>query len=88
MARYTPGSLESQLNKSTQLYLKTFARYDADENTAWAPAVCSWFKADFGGKKGTVDMMKKFKVVPLEKDPDLEYLPYDWTLKLSNYITL
>jgi hypothetical protein len=26
--------------------------------------------------------------VPPAKNPEVEYLPYDWTLKLSNYTTI
>jgi hypothetical protein len=53
-----------------------------------APALCSWFKADFGGEDGVIRMMKKFDVVPGDNDPDVEYLDYDWTFLLSNYIDL
>lgn len=88
VALYKPNDLEAQLDKSAGLYLKTFARYKPKENIAMAPVLCSWFNADFGGGKGVLAMMKKYKIVPPEKDPDIDYLSYDWTLKLSNYITL
>lgn len=85
LALYKAGKLDDQLNKSTSLYLKNVARYDAPENEVFAPALCSWFKADFGGEPGVVKMMKDFDIVPKDKDPDVEYLVYDWTLFLSNY---
>lgn len=88
MALYKAEKLDDQLNKSTSLYLKAVAKYDAKENEVSAPALCSWFKADFDGEAGVVKMMKDFDIVPKDKDPDVEYLDYDWTLFLSNYIDL
>lgn len=85
LALYKAGKLDDQLSKSTSLYLKDVAKYDAPENVVFAPALCSWFKADFGGEAGVLKMMKDFDIVPKDKDPDVEYLEYDWTLFLSNY---
>jgi predicted acetyltransferase len=88
VALYKAEKLDDQLNKSTSLYLKAVAKYDAKENEVSAPALFSWFKADFGGEAGVVKMMKDFDIVPKDKDPDVEYLDYDWTLFLSNFIDL
>jgi hypothetical protein len=88
VALYKAERLDDQLNRSTSLYLKQVSKYDVKENEVSAPALCSWFKADFGGEDGVVKMMKEFDVVPEDKDPDVEYLDYDWTLALSNYIDL
>ena len=88
IAFYRGDEIDSQLDKATASYLTTFARYNARENVIWAPAVCSWFKGDFGGEDGIIKMMKKYEVIPQGKSPDVEYLPYDWTLKLGNYINL
>jgi hypothetical protein len=88
VAFYTEAEIDSQLDKSTGNYLTKFARYKARENVIWAPAVCSWFRADFGDEEGIIKMMRKYKVIPENKTPDVEYLSYDWTLKLGNYINL
>ncbi|MEK6783213.1 MAG: DUF547 domain-containing protein [Bacteroidota bacterium] len=82
---YESEKLEEQLNTSTRLYLKKFASHDAKSNVAMAPVLCSWFKADFGGEEGVIDILIKNKIVPTGNSPDLKYLDYDWTLSLGNY---
>jgi predicted acetyltransferase len=88
VALYKAERLDDQLNRSTSLYLNQVSKYDVKENVVSAPALCSWFKADFGGEAGVLKMMKEFDIVPEDKDPDVEYLDYDWTLFLSNYVDL
>jgi hypothetical protein len=84
---YNSTDIEMQLERSTGRYLNSFAKYDSRKNIVSVPALCSWFKADFGGESGILLIMKKYNIVPTQKDPEVEYLPYDWTLRLSNYIT-
>jgi len=45
----------------------------------------SWFRGDFGGKAGAVEMLKKYNVIPQDADPSVSFLEYDWTLELGNY---
>jgi hypothetical protein len=87
VALYDGDNIEAQLEKSTGLYVRSFAKYNSRENIVSVPALCLWFKADFGGEPGVIRIMRKYNIVPAEKDPEVEYLPYDWTLRLSNYIT-
>jgi hypothetical protein len=88
VALYTPDAIELQLDKSTQLYLQTVVKYNSADNIVWAPRLCSWYAGDFGGERGIIALMEKHHIIPKGKDPDIEYLDYDWTLKLSNYINL
>jgi hypothetical protein len=88
IALYKADVLDAQLNKATARYLKQHAYYSPKENDVYAPALCSWFKADFGGREGIIKMMKNFGIVPNEKDPDVSYRDYDWSLSLSNYTSL
>lgn len=88
VALYLPDRVDQQLDKAAQLYLSAAARYDAATNIVYAPALCLWFSADFGGETGVVEMMKKYAIVPGPADPGVKYLSYDWSLDLSRYITL
>jgi hypothetical protein len=88
IAFYRADEIDSQLDKATATYLTRVAQYNAAENVIWAPAVCSWFKGDFGGEDGIIRMMKRYRVIPESETPDVEYLSYNWTLKLGNYINL
>jgi hypothetical protein len=88
VAVYLPDKVDQQLEKATQLYLGTASKFDPAKNIVHAPAFCLWFSADFGGETGVVEMMKKYAIVPASAEPAVKYLPYDWSLKLSSYITL
>ena len=88
VALYQANRIDEQLDKSTTAYLKKHTEYDKKENEIKVPKLCSWFKADFGGEDGVVEMLRKYKIINKEQSPDIEYLDYDWTLSLSNYIDL
>lgn len=83
---YKPATVEEQLDRSALLYLRRFARYDRKKNILYAPALCSWYTADFGGEDGVIGIMKQHGIVPQDQEPDVKYTDYNWTLSLSNYI--
>jgi len=80
--------VQAQLDASTANYLKKFARYDGANNTVYAPMLCSWFRADFGGEEGIRSILTKQGIIPSGKSPAVKYLDYDWTLLLDNYAEL
>ena len=82
---FTADRLEEQLESAARAYLTTTVKYDAQKDVIWVPAVCSWYRGDFGGKDGVVRILRKYSLLPHHKEPDLQYLPYDWSLHLSNY---
>lgn len=88
VALYSEKRLEDQLDKSSRLYLKSVAKFNEKENEVLVPKLCSWFKADFGGEDGTIDMLRKYQIIPKDKNPDVKYLDYNWDISLSNYIDL
>ncbi len=88
VALYFAKRIEDQLDKASRLYLKSVTKFDQKENEVQVPKLCSWFKADFGGEDGVIDMLHKYEIIGKEKNPDVEYLEYNWDLSLSNYIEL
>jgi len=88
IALYEADRVEVQLENATRSYLESHAKYDQKLNRVYAPALCSWYRGDFGGESGVVAMTHKYGIVPASRDPAVEYLPYDWTLRLSHYIAL
>lgn len=88
VALYVPERIDDQLDKSTTAYLKANTKFDKKADEIAVPKLCSWFKADFGGEDGVIDMLHKYKILQKDQHPDVEYLDYDWTLSLSNYIEL
>jgi hypothetical protein len=72
-----------QLQKAAEIYLKETTVYK--DNKAEVTSLCSWFRADFGGKKGVLKILKDFGIIPQDAKPSLSFSYYDWTLSLGNY---
>lgn len=87
VAIYDDTVLDEQLNKSTKKFLDKFTEVKKDENIVYATSLFSWFRGDFGGKSGTLEKLKEFKIID-NTDMDLKFASYDWTLDLDNFIEL
>jgi hypothetical protein len=85
IAYYTPEGLDAQLEVATTSYLGSEVSYDSDRNIVELPALMSWFRADFGGKKGMIAILKKHGLIAAEAFPKIRFKKYDWTLELNNY---
>jgi hypothetical protein len=48
----------------------------------------SWFRADFGGKKGIIAIAKKVELITEDINPKIDFKSYDWSLQLDNYATM
>jgi hypothetical protein len=83
---YDAKNINKQLDASTNNYLEANTTYDKKQNTLAVPVLMSWFRGDFGNKKGVLKICKKFKIIPEEAQPSLEYKSYDWTLDLDHFI--
>jgi len=87
IAFYDPEKIEAQLELATKSYLKTEVEYDSGSNIGRLPMILSWFRADFGGKKGIRTLLAKYGIVKEDADVKVKFKPYDWNLHLSNYKT-
>lgn len=85
VAIYDDTILDEQLNKSTKKFLHKFSTVKSQENAVYTTSLFSWFRGDFGGKSGTKEILKEFKVID-DTSIELKYESYDWTLALDNYI--
>ncbi|WP_350285390.1 DUF547 domain-containing protein [uncultured Croceitalea sp.] len=88
VAIYTPERLEEQLSNATKTYLKNSSDYSARTNTVAVTSLFSWFRGDFGGKKGVKRILNEHDIIATIKGVDLTYKDYDWTLALNNFIDL
>lgn len=77
-------NLENQLQKATTNYLKKISSYDANTKTVVTTPLFSWFRGDFGGKKGIKKILQKEGIIP-DTNVDLSYQNYDWTLLLFQF---
>ncbi|MEO7312331.1 MAG: DUF547 domain-containing protein [Chitinophagaceae bacterium] len=85
IAFYKPETINQQLDLATKAYLTSEAEYDASTNIVRLPALMSWFRGDFGGKKKTKRLLQQLSIIPAEANPKFEFKKYDWTLYLKNY---
>ncbi|MBA3829335.1 MAG: DUF547 domain-containing protein [Taibaiella sp.] len=87
IAYYKPEQLDEQLALATKTYLEDEAVYDLQSNTLHLPALMSWFRADFGGKRNEIELCRQLHIIPADVHPKIQYKHYDWALYLNNYKT-
>lgn len=88
IAFYRPTQLEQQLNLATKSYLSAEAVFNKDSSAIYLPTFMSWFRADFGGKKGIKKLLKKLAILTENQSALIRFSKYDWNLFLDNYKTI
>ena len=83
---YNFREIDRQLDIVAKDYLENTTQIDG--NTVRVTSLFSWFRGDFGNKKGIVRFLKKYDIIPQNMQPKLEYLPYDWTLETGNFMDI
>jgi hypothetical protein len=82
---YTAKTVNDQLNNAAISYLKANTKYSKENNSVETSTLMSWFRGDFGGKTGAIEILKKFNLIPNDSKPDLTFGDYNWALDLNNY---
>lgn len=85
IAFYTPENIEQELELATANYLENESIYHAGKNMVEIAKLMLWFRGDFGGKKGIIEMLRQYKIIPADARPRLKFREYDWTLVLDNF---
>ena len=81
--------IDKQLDASTRIHLLVTSTFNESENTVYVTSLFSWFRGDFGNKKGIVKFLKQYQVLPdAAQGVKLSFTTYDWTLLLDNYVDL
>jgi hypothetical protein len=88
IAFYDPNKIDTQLDMATRNYLKNETIVTSDKKSVQLPAIMSWFRADFGGKKGMHRILKKHQLIPDDAKVDISFKKYDWTLELKSFTDL
>ncbi|MFM9816106.1 hypothetical protein ACKI16_47475, partial [Streptomyces scabiei] len=79
------AKLDAQLDIATKAYLIGSVTYDSNANKVYVPALLSWFRGDFGGKKGERTILRNQQIIPVDATPTIKYKKYDWALDLYNF---
>ena len=85
IAFYDPAQIDKQLNIAVKTYLKGEVEYDQNKNNVDVPALMGWFRNDFGGKQGIIEILIKNNIIPVGSKPSIHFKKYDWSLYLNNY---
>jgi len=82
---YNVADLDKQLENGVNLFLMFESEYDSTTNVLVLPKLFSWYRKDFGGKKGIYELLEKRDYIPVDSQPKLKYSEYDWRLSVANY---
>ena len=59
---------------------------ETDNENIYLPTFMSWFRGDFGGKKGIKNFLIKHQLLKQENfDKKIKFKDYDWTVDLNNF---
>jgi hypothetical protein len=83
--QYRADNINQQLDNATNLFLMFETEYDSTANTFTLPKLFSWYRGDFGGKTGIIELMQKLEYLPAGTKPKLVFKPYDWSLSVANF---
>lgn len=82
---YKAKTVNNQLQNAAKVYLTGYTKFDKANNEVTTSTLTSWFRGDFGGKSGTMKILKEFQLIPEDSKPALNYGTYDWTLDIDNF---
>lgn len=80
IAFYKPEQIDKQLDLATKVYLKNEVLFNGKDLTVEVPAILSWFRADFGGKKGITRLLRQQQLIPDSTTPAIRWKEYDWAI--------
>ena len=83
IAIYDDRYIYAQLDEITSAYLKKVSSVK-NEMVTTSP-LFSWFRGDFGGKRGIKNYLKKYGIINSTKNVQVNFGSYDWTLSTGNY---
>jgi hypothetical protein len=85
IAFYKYSTIEQQLDVATKTFLNAEIEFDDSQKELQVTKIMDWFIADFGGKKGIKEIIKKV----LNKEVSnysIHFKPYNWDEALSNFV--
>ena len=85
IAFYSLENIHAQLELATKSYLSGEVLYNKETNILQLPALISWFRRDFGGKKKVLAMLKQKNIITFPPHVRIKFKKYDWSLYLHNF---
>lgn len=83
IAFYSANEIDVQLEMAEKAFLISRSRVDGEN--VYVSKIFSWFRADFGGKKGIKILLLKHGLIK-DLNVRIQFEPYNWKLELNKYI--
>jgi hypothetical protein len=80
---FSDDKIDAQLDMTARGYLE--AECELKNDKLYVPALFSWFRGDFGGKRGIYKFLWKYEIIKKGEKPSLVFKEYNWELSLGNY---
>jgi len=91
IAAYDAAQIDKQLDWATEGYLDQTVTYDPEggplpgRGRAVVPRVMLWYRGDFGGRRGIVELLRRYEQIPPDASPWLSYHDWDWSLSRGKF---
>ncbi len=87
IAFYQYEKIDEQLDKASRSFLLSETEIDDTTKTLTTSMILSWFRADFGGKKGIKTILGKLHNKNLT-DYSIDFKAYNWEEVMKNFVEL
>jgi hypothetical protein len=84
LAAWDPATLDADLDRATGTYLAGESARSADGRELVVPRLLRWYRGDFGGRAGTLALLRRHGIIGPDEAPRLRFADYDWTLDLDD----
>lgn len=86
IAAYSAERLDEELAVASESYLESEVTYDAAAGVVRVPQLFLWYHGDFGGRRGTLELLRRYGRLSADDAPKVRYRSYDWSLDLDNFL--
>ncbi|MEI6127753.1 MAG: DUF547 domain-containing protein [Pseudomonadota bacterium] len=76
---YDAERIDDQLSLAAAAYLESSVKYSREENSIYLPEIFRWYKSDFGGAEGILNILRQHNIVAAGESPVFRYVKWDWT---------
>ncbi len=85
IAFYSVEELESELELAEENFMMNESSWDEKNNSVSVSKILWFYRGDFGGKKGIIQLLKNHQIIPKSAEPKIQYNNYNWAVELDNY---
>jgi hypothetical protein len=86
VAAYSADRLDEELTLASESYLGNEVVYDLDAGVVRVPQLFLWYHGDFGGRRGTLALLRRYGRLSVDDSPKIRYRSYDWSLELDSFL--